>query len=55
MGQRLYVGGLSFNTTEERLRKEFAKFGVVMSVTVMRHGYSSRSRGFGFVVMGNNV
>jgi RNA recognition motif-containing protein len=54
MARKLYVGGLSFSTTEERLRDEFAKFGTVESATVIRDRYSDRSRGFGFVEMTND-
>jgi RNA recognition motif-containing protein len=54
MARKLYVGGLSFGTTEERLRDEFAKFGTVDSATVIRDRYSDRSRGFGFVEMTND-
>jgi cold-inducible RNA-binding protein len=54
MARKLYVGGLSFSTTEERLRDEFAKFGTVDSATVIRDRYSDRSRGFGFVEMAND-
>lgn len=54
MARKLYVGGLSFSTTEERLRDEFAKFGAVESATVIRDRYSDRSRGFGFVEMVND-
>jgi len=54
MARKLYVGGLSFNTTEEGLRDEFAKFGTVESATVIRDRYSDRSRGFGFVEMTND-
>jgi len=51
MTRKLYVGGLSFDTTEDRLREEFAKFGTVESATVIRDRDSDRSRGFGFVEM----
>jgi cold-inducible RNA-binding protein len=51
MARKLYVGGLSFNTTEDQLREAFAKFGAVESATVIRDRYSDRSRGFGFVEM----
>ena len=54
MARKLYVGGLSFNTTEDQLREEFAKFGVVESATVIRDRYSDRSRGFGFVEMSSD-
>jgi RNA recognition motif-containing protein len=51
MARKLYVGGLSFDTTEDQLREAFAKFGAVESATVIRDRYSDRSRGFGFVEM----
>ena len=55
MARKLYVGGLSFSTTEERLRDEFAKFGAVESVTVIRDRDSDTSRGFGFVEMSSDA
>jgi RNA recognition motif-containing protein len=54
MVKKLYVGGLSFSTTDDGLRDEFAKFGAVESATVIRDRYSDRSRGFGFVEMTND-
>ena len=55
MVRKLYVGGLSFNTTEDGLREEFAKFGTVASATIIRDRYSDRSRGFGFVEMSSDA
>ena len=54
MARKLYVGGLSFNTTEDQVREEFAKFGTVESATVIRDRYSDRSKGFGFVEMSSD-
>jgi len=54
MARKLYVGGLSFDTTEDQLREAFAKFGTVESVTVIKDRYSDRSKGFGFVEMSSN-
>jgi len=54
MARKLYVGGLSFNTTEDGLKEEFAKFGTVESATVIRDRYTDRSRGFGFVEMASD-
>lgn len=54
MARKLYVGGLSFSTTEDQIREEFAKFGAVQSVTVIRDRDSDRSRGFGFVEMSSD-
>jgi len=48
---RIYVGNLSYNLTEEELRREFAAFGEVESVTVVTDRFSGRPRGFGFVDM----
>ena len=55
MARKLYVGGLSFSTTEDQIREEFAKFGVVESVTVIRDRDSDTSRGFGFVEMSSDA
>jgi RNA recognition motif-containing protein len=46
---KLFVGGLSFATTEDGLLAYFSKFGVVKEAIVMRNPSSKRSRGFGFV------
>lgn len=49
----IYVGNLSYEVTEEELRREFTAFGEVMSVTIMDDKYScgGESRGYGFVEM----
>jgi RNA recognition motif-containing protein len=47
----IYVGNLSFQTTDEQLREAFEAFGQVASATVIRDKYSGESRGFGFVEM----
>jgi len=54
MARKLYVGGLSYDTTEDQLREAFAKFGAVESATVIKDRYSDRSKGFGFVEMSSN-
>jgi RNA recognition motif-containing protein len=54
MARKLYVGGLSFNTTEDQIKEEFAKFGKVESATVIKDRYSDRSKGFGFVEMASD-
>ena len=51
MAHKLYAGGLSFDTTEDKLKEAFAKFGMVQSATVIRDRDSGRSKGFGFVEM----
>lgn len=47
----IYVGNLSFDTTEEQLRQAFESFGEVSSVNIITDRYSGESRGFGFVEM----
>jgi hypothetical protein len=51
MSVRLFVGGLSFSTSTDRLRETFARFGGVDSAAVMTDRETGRSRGFGFVEM----
>ena len=53
MATRLYVGNLSWNTTDESLRDAFSQAGAVESATVVRENGTGRSRGFGFVDMTN--
>jgi RNA recognition motif-containing protein len=45
----IYVGNLSFNTTEDQLREAFEGFGEVASVNIIKDKFSGESRGFGFV------
>lgn len=51
MASKLFVGGLSFSTSSERLREAFAGVGSVESATVVMDRDTGRSRGFGFVEM----
>ncbi|KAJ9088606.1 hypothetical protein DSO57_1021372 [Entomophthora muscae] len=46
---KLFLGGLSWDTTEEKLKEHFSKFGQIHDVVVMREPMTNRSRGFGFV------
>ena len=50
----IYVGNLSYEVTEEDLRKAFEGFGLVESVKIIKDNYSGRSKGFGFVEMSNS-
>ena len=52
MSNRLYVGNLSFSTTEELVRNHFAKIGEVTDVHLVTERDTGRSRGFAFVTMG---
>ncbi len=51
MSMKLYVGGLSFDTTDDGLRAFFEQAGTVESASVITDRDSGRSRGFGFVEM----
>jgi RNA recognition motif-containing protein len=52
---RIYVGNLSYDTTEDELKKDFSTFGEVVSVSVVTDRYSGRSKGFAFVEMTNKA
>ena len=51
MSKKLYVGNLSFSSTEDDVRNHFATFGEVMSVNLITDRETGRLRGFGFVEM----
>ena len=53
METKLYVGNLSYETTEADLQTLFAQAGTVSSVDLIKDRDSGRSKGFAFVVMGN--
>ena len=53
MSTKLFVGTLSFNTTENDLQDAFAAHGTVAEVNLMVDRSSGRSRGFAFVTMGS--
>jgi RNA recognition motif-containing protein len=52
MGTRLYVGNLSFSSTNETIREAFSRIGEVTDVHIVTDRASGQSRGFGFVTMG---
>jgi len=53
VASKLYVGGISYDTTDAGLRTFFEQVGAVESASVAVDRYSGRSRGFGFVEMTN--
>lgn len=53
--KRLFVGGLSWDTTGDQLRAAFSRFGVVEEASVVLDRDTRRSRGFGFVTFENAV
>jgi cold-inducible RNA-binding protein len=54
MGNRLYVGNLSFNTSSDALRDAFSRHGEVTDVHLVTDRQTGQPRGFGFVTMGTN-
>ena len=54
MGTKLYVGNLSFNTTENELQELFSQAGTVQEVTLMQDKFTGKSRGFAFITMGSD-
>src|SRR6195256_998387 len=55
MGNKLYVGNLPFNTTENELQELFAQAGAVQEVMLMQDKFTGKSRGFAFVTMGSDA
>jgi RNA recognition motif-containing protein len=54
MAKKLYVGNLSYNTTEDSLRNFFAGFGTVVSAKIIFDRETGNSKGFGFIEMGSD-
>jgi RNA recognition motif-containing protein len=54
MSKKLYVGNLSYSTTEDDLRDAFGKIGEVQSATLIIDQTNGRSKGFGFVEMASD-
>ena len=55
MAKKIYVGNMSYDTTENALRELFAAHGEVTSVSVITDRYSGRPRGFAFVEMSSDA
>ena len=55
MGNKLYVGNLSYNIRDEDLQQAFAQYGSVSSAKVMMDRDTGRSKGFGFVEMSSDA
>jgi RNA recognition motif-containing protein len=55
MGNKLYVGGLSYATTDKQLEDLFTAHGTVESARVIIDKFTGRSKGFGFVEMGSGA
>ncbi len=52
MNSKIYIGNLSYNTTEYDLRTLFSQAGTVVSVTMIKDRDTGRSKGFAFIEMG---
>jgi RNA recognition motif-containing protein len=55
MGNKLYVGNLAYSVRDESLQGAFSQYGTVTSAKVMMDRETGRSKGFGFVEMGNDA
>lgn len=55
MAKKIYVGNMSYATTEEELRGLFAQFGTVNSATIILDHETRRPKGFGFVEMADDA
>ena len=54
MSKKIYVGNLNYATTEDTLRGQFASYGEVLSVAVIKDRYTQQSKGFGFVELADD-
>ena len=51
MGRKLYVGNMSYETTEQQLRELFSQAGKVETVSLITDRFSGKPKGFGFIEM----
>ena len=54
MGKKLYVGNLSYDTSDSKLQEMFEEYGAVQSAQVIMDRDTGRSKGFGFVEMSSD-
>jgi len=54
VGNKLYVGNLSYSVSEEKLQELFSRHGSVASARVITDKFSGRSKGFGFIEMASD-
>jgi len=55
MATKLFIGGLAWATTDEKLREFFAQAGTVVSANVITDKFTGKSKGFGFVEMSSEA
>lgn len=51
MSKKIYVGNMSYSTTEDQLEELFGQFGTILSVNIVFDRYTNKSKGFAFVEM----
>lgn len=54
MAKKLFVGNISWNTTDEQLQELFSQHGEVEEAVIIKDKFSGRSKGFGFVTFVND-
>lgn len=54
MSKKIYVGNLSWNTTESNLEDLFSEYGEITSIRIVTDRDTNRSKGFGFIEMAND-
>jgi RNA recognition motif-containing protein len=54
MNNKIYVGNLNYNTSEDDLRNTFSEYGTIESVNIITDRFSGQSKGFGFIEMGDS-
>lgn len=54
-GNKLYVGGIPYRSTEDDMKKAFSEAGNVVSASIISDRMTGRSRGFGFVEMASEA
>ncbi|MFS7933606.1 putative RNA recognition motif domain, nucleotide-binding alpha-beta plait domain superfamily [Helianthus anomalus] len=52
---KLFIGGISWDTNEERLKEYFSSYGQVLEAVIMKDHTTGRARGFGFIVFSDPV
>jgi cold-inducible RNA-binding protein len=55
MGKKLFIGGISYSSSDDALRNAFAQCGTVESATIIMDRATGRSKGFGFVEMSSDA
>jgi RNA recognition motif-containing protein len=54
VGNKIFVGGLNYQTSEQQLKDELGRFGKVISIRIVTDKETGRSKGFGFATFEND-